>query len=163
MPGAQFPIEAIGSVAAGIGHLAEAPDTDGGVRRDDATVVDYFGQQYPSFAMMAAAKSLNLGAKDIKVTPGEAVAIGMCLAARLSALLGRASLDDAQRLAALLSGYGLPTRIPAGIDAQRLLELMRLDKKNVSGRLRLILWRGIGKAEIVPDVDESAIVQILQS
>ena len=75
MPGAQFPIEAIGSVAAGIGHLTEVPETDGGTRRD-VTVVDYFGQQYPSFAMMAAAKSLNLGAKDIKVTPGEAVSIG---------------------------------------------------------------------------------------
>lgn len=76
MPGAQFPIDSIGSVAAGIGHLSEAPDTDGGVRRDDVTVVDYFGQQYPSFAMLAAAKSLNLGSKDIKVTPGEAVSIG---------------------------------------------------------------------------------------
>ena len=38
---------------------------------------------------------------------------------------------------------------------------MRLDKKNVSGRLRLVLWRGIGRAEIVPDVDEAAIVRVL--
>ncbi len=75
-PGAQFPIAAIGSAAVGIGHLSEVPDDGGGVRRDDLTVVDYFGQQYPSFAMMTAARSLNLGAKDIKVTPGEAVSIG---------------------------------------------------------------------------------------
>jgi 3-dehydroquinate synthase len=38
---------------------------------------------------------------------------------------------------------------------------MRLDKKNVSGRLRLILWRGIGQAEIVSDVDEAAVREVL--
>jgi 3-dehydroquinate synthase len=34
---------------------------------------------------------------------------------------------------------------------------MRLDKKNLSGRLRLILWRGLGQACIVPDVDEDRV------
>jgi 3-dehydroquinate synthase len=92
---------------------------------------------------------------------GEAVAIGMCLAARLSARLGRASGDDAERLADLLRRFGLPTSMPAGVDAQRLLELMRLDKKNMSGHLRLILWRGIGRAEIVGDVDEAAVRSVL--
>ena len=38
---------------------------------------------------------------------------------------------------------------------------MRLDKKNVSGRLRLVLWRGIGAAEIVADVDEAALCEML--
>jgi 3-dehydroquinate synthase len=94
---------------------------------------------------------------------GEAIAIGMCLAARLSAQLGRAKPDDAQRLQTLLERYGLPTRVAAGIDAQRLLDLMRLDKKNLSGRLRLILWRGIGQAEIVDGIDESAIRSVLEA
>ena len=75
--------------------------------------------------------------------------------------LRRAPSGDAQRLAALLERFGLPTAIPADIDVQRLLDLMRLDKKNLSGRLRLILWRGIGSAEIVPDVDEAAISEVL--
>ena len=92
---------------------------------------------------------------------GEAVAIGMCLAAQLSARLGRAPAADAVRLADLLRRFGLPTNVPAGIDAQRLLELMRLDKKNVSGRLRLILWRGIGHAEIVGDIDENAVLDMV--
>jgi len=92
---------------------------------------------------------------------GEAVAIGMHLAARLSAQLGRAGSADAQRLAALLQRFGLPTALPAGTDAQQMLDLMRLDKKNVSGRLRLILWRGIGQAEIVSDVDEAAVREVL--
>jgi 3-dehydroquinate synthase len=93
---------------------------------------------------------------------GEAIAIGMCLAARLSSRLQRASDADAQRLQQLLERLRLPTALPAGTDAKRLLDLMRLDKKNVSGRLRLILWRGVGRAEIVPDVDEAAIVAELE-
>jgi 3-dehydroquinate synthase len=92
---------------------------------------------------------------------GEAIAIGMLLAARLSAQTGRASNADEQRLQALLERGGLPTVLPATVDPQRLLDLMRLDKKNLSGRLRLILWRGIGQAEIVPDLDEQAIVGVM--
>jgi 3-dehydroquinate synthase len=91
---------------------------------------------------------------------GEAVAIGMVLAARLSAELGRAPAADGERLARLLSRFGLPVA-PPHADADALLARMRLDKKNVSGRLRLILWRGIGNAEIVPDVDERAIRDVL--
>jgi 3-dehydroquinate synthase len=92
---------------------------------------------------------------------GEAVAIGMCLAARLSAQLGLATAADAERLADLLRRFDLPTVIPAGISPQRLLEIMRLDKKNLSGRLRLILWRGIGQAELVGDVPEDAVLAAL--
>ena len=94
---------------------------------------------------------------------GEGVAIGMGLAARLSANLGLSSTADTQRLEALLQRFGLPTRMPSGLDSDQLIELMRLDKKNLSGRLRLILWRGIGRAEIVPDVDAAAIHAVLVS
>jgi 3-dehydroquinate synthase len=92
---------------------------------------------------------------------GEAVAIGMVIAATLSTRLGRASDDDAKRLAALLERFGLPTSLPAGLDADALLARMRLDKKNVAGRIRLVLWRGIGSAEIMPDVDDEAIRSVL--
>ena len=91
---------------------------------------------------------------------GEAVAIGMLLAARLSSSLGLAPIEDAQRLATLLATFGLPTTPPPG-DPQRLVELMRLDKKNLAGTLRLILWRGIGAAEIVAGVDEREILVTL--
>jgi 3-dehydroquinate synthase len=91
---------------------------------------------------------------------GEAVAIGMVVAAKLSAQLGRALAEDADRLARLLSKFGLPTTLPA-VGADALLSRMRLDKKNLGGRIRLILWRGVGKAEIVPDVDEAAIREVL--
>jgi len=93
---------------------------------------------------------------------GEAVAIGMVLAARLSTALGRAPSADSARLATLLARFALPTALPADAQADALLARMRLDKKNLSGRMRLILWRGMGLAEIVSDVDEAAILGVLR-
>jgi len=94
---------------------------------------------------------------------GEGVAIGMSLAARLSARLGRAGAADAERLAALLHGLGLPTALPRGTNPDAVLAAMQLDKKNQSGNLRLILWRGIGKAEIATDVVAADVRELLNS
>jgi 3-dehydroquinate synthase len=92
---------------------------------------------------------------------GEAVGIGMLMAARLSAALGHAPPEDAERLLRLLAQLGLPLFPRSQTDPAELLELMRLDKKSISGRLRLILWRGIGHAEVVGGVAESDILRIL--
>lgn len=92
---------------------------------------------------------------------GEAVAVGMVLAARLSSTLGLADRADAQRLEKLLHRYGLPTTLPAGLQADALLTRMRLDKKNLAGRLRLVLWHGLGRAVVVPDVDEKQVLAAL--
>lgn len=92
---------------------------------------------------------------------GEAVALGMVIAARLSARLGRAPGADAERLAALLTRFGLPVSIPKGFEPAHLLQLMRLDKKTLSGRLRLILWRHAGAAEIVAGVPDDEILAVL--
>ncbi len=71
-----YPTEQIGSVASSVGDLSLFVDSDGGIRRD-ITTVDFFAQQqFPSLALSIAAKSLNLGAKDIRVTPGESVTLG---------------------------------------------------------------------------------------
>lgn len=94
---------------------------------------------------------------------GEAVAIGMVLAARLSSELGMANSADTGRLESLLHACNLPTTIPSGLAAERLIHRMRLDKKNLGGTMRLILWRGIGRAEMVAGVAEDAIAGLLQS
>ena len=94
---------------------------------------------------------------------GEAVAVGMVLAARLSARLGMAADADAGRLAALLERFGLPVEIPPGLDPDALLARMRLDKKATAGGLRFVLWRGPGRAEIVAGVDENAVRSVLGS
>ena len=71
----QYPIEAIGNAAAGVGHLNQLNDVDGAVR-DDPLLVNYYGKAVPSMALLAAARSLNLGPADIKLNPGESVQIG---------------------------------------------------------------------------------------
>ncbi len=73
--GALVPIEQIGSAAGGLGHLNSSLDEDGAVRFEPL-VIDYYGQQYPSLALLIAAKSLNLTSKDVKATLGESVSVG---------------------------------------------------------------------------------------
>ncbi|MFC3550991.1 3-dehydroquinate synthase [Lysobacter cavernae] len=92
---------------------------------------------------------------------GEAVAVGMVLATRLSAALGRAPVADAQRLTALLQRFGLPTTIPAGLDAQALLARMRLDKKADAAGLRFVLWDKAGAARVVSGVADDAVIAAL--
>jgi 3-dehydroquinate synthase len=94
---------------------------------------------------------------------GEAIAVGMVLAARLSADMGRAPWSDTARLAALLERFDLPVALPPGLPGEALLGRMKLDKKAVSGRIRLILWSGLGQAEVVPDVPESEILPVLEA
>ena len=67
-----------------------------------------------------------------EILHGEGVAIGMVLAARLSERLGMAPAADTQRLVQLLERLGLPTAPSRQHAASRLLDLMRLDKKNTA-------------------------------
>jgi len=71
----QMPVPELGSVAAGIGHLNVRLDVDGAVRTEPL-VIRYFDELYPSFALMVAARALNLAPKDIEVRLGEGVAMG---------------------------------------------------------------------------------------
>jgi 3-dehydroquinate synthase len=77
---------------------------------------------------------------------GQAVAIGMCCAAALCANQDRQLTNDLLRLEKLLNDFQLPTFDAIRLRISDLVALMRLDKKAVSGELRLILWRGIGQA-----------------
>lgn len=75
---------------------------------------------------------------------GEAVSIGMAAQALLSARLGYMSEEEEERVNALLSRTGLPTRIPEYIDREALLRKLYTDKKVRDGRLRFVLQKGIG-------------------
>jgi len=79
---------------------------------------------------------------------GEAVAIGMIVAARLSEQRGLCPPGMAERLASLEDALGLPVRIPDDLSTREVLECMLLDKKNLAGRRRLILLRGPGEAVV---------------
>jgi 3-dehydroquinate synthase len=87
---------------------------------------------------------------------GEAVAAGMCIAADMSARLGWISSVDRDRATQLIARFGLPTEAPK-IGAARALELMGMDKKVLDGRVRLVLLRALGKADVVGDYPTEAL------
>jgi 3-dehydroquinate synthase len=83
---------------------------------------------------------------------GEAVAAGMVLALRLSANLGKIDRAEVEILRNLLLKVGLPVEPPEDMSAADFLEIMQRDKKVIDGRLRLVLLRAIGEAEVVDSV-----------
>jgi 3-dehydroquinate synthase len=79
---------------------------------------------------------------------GEAVAIGMVTAARLSESRGLCAPGAAERLSSLLKKFDLPVHIPGHLTANGLAEALALDKKAVASGLRLVLLNAIGEAVI---------------
>ena len=78
---------------------------------------------------------------------GEAVAIGMRVAARLSVEHAGLRPADAARMETLLDAIGLPRRLPP-VPVSRLLEAMRLDKKRRGGDVRWVLTPRVGLANL---------------
>jgi 3-dehydroquinate synthase len=91
---------------------------------------------------------------------GEAVGVGMALAARTSAALGWLETRDCERIERLLARAGLPAKAP-GVDPAQLLDHMRGDKKADRAGLKLILIRELGSAEVTrppPDAELHAVL-----
>jgi 3-dehydroquinate synthase len=94
---------------------------------------------------------------------GEAVAIGMELAAQVALRMELWGPESVERQRALLRAYGLPTAIPAGVDPSRLLELTLRDKKVRAGRVRWVLPNAIGAAEVRDDVPEDLVRAVVEA
>ena len=86
---------------------------------------------------------------------GEAVAIGMVTAARLSEMRGLCKPGCADRISDLLLKFDLPVRIPEELSIDRLADALALDKKAVASGLRLVLLNAIGEA-VVDDASTGA-------
>ena len=84
---------------------------------------------------------------------GEAVAIGTCFAADLSRRLGWLNDADVERVIAIFKAAKLPVKPPAEMTTARYMELMAVDKKNIDGKIRLILLEAIGKASLPINVE----------
>jgi 5-deoxy-5-amino-3-dehydroquinate synthase len=92
---------------------------------------------------------------------GEAVGTGLVFAARLARRLGRigdARVDDHERLVA---SYALPGRLPAGADADRLIEVMARDKKATASSGLTFVLDGPDGPTVVPGVAETDVRQTL--
>jgi len=92
---------------------------------------------------------------------GEAVSVGMSMAADLSCRLGWLDKEKSSRINSLLNKAGLPIELPASLKAANLRELMSVDKKVKAGKLFLILLKDIGHAVVTDKFDESDLQETL--
>ena len=92
---------------------------------------------------------------------GEAVAMGIMMAAHLSRLMQWLTDDEYHRIFNLLQKVNLPIDPPI-ISLERYLALMSMDKKVVNGKIRLVLQKGIGDSVITSDYDEKYLRATLQ-
>jgi 3-dehydroquinate synthase len=87
---------------------------------------------------------------------GEAVGVGLLLAASMSHRLGALNAAEVARVAALLERAGLRTAAPR-IGAASGADFMRIDKKVQGGRIRLVLLRRLGEAYITGEYEDAAL------
>jgi 3-dehydroquinate synthetase len=93
---------------------------------------------------------------------GEAIAIGMVLAAETSAQLGWLDRAAVTRVRELLQRAGLPVSAPR-IGVERARELMAFDKKVLGGKVRLVLLKSLGEAIVTGDYDPRALEAVLEA
>lgn len=94
---------------------------------------------------------------------GEAVAIGMCLAAELSRRMEWLNSADVARIINLIKRAKLPVDPPKSLSAEEFLQLMSVDKKNVDGQIKLILLKAIGQALLPMSVTDDLIRVTIES
>ena len=94
-------------------------------------------------------------------THGEAIAIGMCAAADLSATLGMCTARDRDRLIDLIRSAGLPTRA-SGVNQEKVFSALRYDKKFIGGRPRWVMLKRLGGVVVTESVPEALARHVLR-
>lgn len=91
---------------------------------------------------------------------GEAIAIGMVGSARLAQRFGY-DAEIERETERLLAKFGLPVRIPAGIDPDAVMKAMSHDKKFSEGQMVFVVPTAIGSVEIRSDVPVAWVKEIV--
>lgn len=102
-------------------------------------------------------------AGDYRLRHGECVALGMIAELRLSQTRGFVDQSLVARVQGLIHDLGLPTRLAEAIDAERVLQSLRMDKKHEAGKLRFVLLKGIGQPLVCEDVAEAEALSAVES
>lgn len=88
---------------------------------------------------------------------GEAVAIGLCAAGRLSQKLGYLSAKEVARIESVVAAHALPTRLRAPLAWTDLLAAMARDKKVRAGGLRFVVLKTLGEAATHSGIDPTLV------
>lgn len=91
---------------------------------------------------------------------GEAVAVGLCAAARLSRRLGMIPEADVARVEAAVAAHALPVRVRSALPIPGLMAAMVRDKKARAGALRFVVLRSIGRAVVLGSVAPEAVESV---
>ncbi len=98
-----------------------------------------------------------------QIPHGEAVAIGMVVASRISVAKGLMPRGDLERLVSLLEGLNLPRKIPQDLHTEKLIGLLQHDKKAKAGRISFVLCKGIGQTFITDEVSKEELASAIDS
>lgn len=93
---------------------------------------------------------------------GEAVAVGMILAAKTSAIMGLIDAAQVDRIISLIKQFDLPLNSPDDMRYANYAEHMQLDKKVLNGKLRLVLPTSIGSSELFDNVSETVLRRVIE-
>lgn len=94
---------------------------------------------------------------------GEAIAVGMVMAADMSARLGWIEFSHVERLNLLLSRADLPVRPPVTMRPEDFMSYMSIDKKVVDGAIRLVLLKSPGQAVVTASYPVDVLQATLRS
>jgi len=89
---------------------------------------------------------------------GEAVSVGMMAAINISKELGMVSESTVEKQKQILQKYQLPVKAP-GLNAEKIFEAIKMDKKNSNGRVKWVLLKSIGESKIVQNVSDEIIMK----
>ena len=92
---------------------------------------------------------------------GEAVGLGLLMAADMSRRMGWLDEPAVQRIRSVIAGAGLPVELPANIGTGQMRELMRVDKKSRQGKLFLVLLKAIGTPVVTDQFDEQHLLNTI--
>lgn len=106
--------------------------------------------------------AIEAAGKYRRYTHGEAVALGMLAAARMSERLSLTDEGTVSRLGALLRRAGLPASV-RGVSPKGIFDAHYRDKKFIGGRNRFVLLRSIGRAQVTDDIPLDVIKQTVEN
>ncbi|NIA08863.1 MAG: 3-dehydroquinate synthase [Nitrospiraceae bacterium] len=98
-----------------------------------------------------------------QIPHGEAIAIGMVVASRISVAKDLMPMKDLERLISLLKRLNLPREIPQGLHTEKLIGLLQHDKKARAGKISFVLCKGIGQTLITDEVSRKELVSAIDS